>query len=48
MNMKKNLNRRGFVKTTLLGSIGLGLVGNMTSLHLEKPLLYTENRNYRT
>jgi hypothetical protein len=26
--MKKNLNRRGFVKTTLLGSIGLGLVGN--------------------
>jgi predicted dehydrogenase len=26
--MKKNLNRRGFVKTTLLGSIGLGLMGN--------------------
>jgi predicted dehydrogenase len=26
--MKKNLNRRGFVKTTILGSIGLGLIGN--------------------
>ena len=31
--MKKNLNRRGFVKTTLLGGIGLGLVGNMTSIY---------------
>jgi hypothetical protein len=29
--MKRNLNRRSFVKTTLLGGIGLGLVGNMTS-----------------
>lgn len=28
--MKKNLDRRGFVKTTLLGGIGLGLAGNMT------------------
>jgi hypothetical protein len=31
--MKKKLNRRCFVKSTLLGGIGLGLVGNMTSAY---------------
>jgi hypothetical protein len=30
--MKKNLNRRDFVRTTAIGGIGLGLVGNVTSL----------------
>jgi hypothetical protein len=29
--MKTKLNRRGFVKTTLLGGIGLGMAGNMYS-----------------
>ncbi len=31
--MKKNLNRRDFVKTAAIGGIGLGLAGNITSLY---------------
>jgi len=31
--MKKNLNRRDFVKTAAIGGIGLGLAGNVTSLY---------------
>ena len=31
--MKKNLNRRDFVKTAAIGGIGLGLAGNLTSVY---------------
>lgn len=31
--MKKNFNRRDFVKTAAIGGIGLGLAGNMTSIY---------------
>lgn len=31
--MKKNFNRRDFVKTTALGGLGLGLIGNATTLY---------------